>query len=103
MRAATRSSPTRAGPSGSPLEVSATLAGGRAVVCVRDHGPGLDDEALAHVFDRFWQADKARVGSGAGLGLSIGEGIAKEHAGTVTAVNAAGGGAAFTLTLPVSS
>ena len=38
--------------------------------------------ALAHVFDRFWQADRARVGRGAGLGLSIVAGIAHEHGGT---------------------
>ena len=68
---------------------------------VRDHGAGLDDEALAHVFDRFWQADKARSGTGAGLGLAIVASIAGEHAGTVTAANAPDGGAVFTLRLPL--
>ena len=48
-------------------------------------GPGLDDDGLAHVFDRFWQADRARTGTGAGLGLSIVAAIAAEHGGTVTA------------------
>ena len=51
-------------PDGSPIEVGAHLDDGVAVVSVRDHGPGLDDDALAHVFDRFWQADSARVGRG---------------------------------------
>ena len=78
-------------PAGSPIEVSARLADGAATVAVRDHGPGLDDEALAHVFDRFWQADRARVGKGAGLGLAIVAGIAAEHGGEATAANAAGG------------
>jgi signal transduction histidine kinase len=70
-------------------------------VAVRDHGAGLDDDALAHVFDRFWQADRARVGKGAGLGLAIVAGIAAEHGGEATAANAPGGGALFTLRLPI--
>jgi two-component system sensor histidine kinase MtrB len=71
-------------------------------VDVRDHGPGLDDEAMQHVFDRFWQADRARVGAGSGLGLSIVEGVASEHGGHVTAANADDGGAVFTIALPLS-
>ena len=60
-----------------------------------------DEVALAHVFDRFWQADQARVGTGAGLGLAIVAGIAAEHGGTATAANTPGGGALFTLRLPL--
>ena len=88
-------------PAGTPIEVSARIAGGAATVAVGDHGGGLDDEALAHVFDRFWQADQARVGTGAGLGLAIVAGIAAEHGGTATAANTPGGGALFTLRLPL--
>ncbi len=99
-------------PAGSPLEVGAHLEGGVAVVRVRDHGPGLADDALAHVFDRFWQADTARAGAGVGLGLSIVAGIAAEHGGTARVVNHhAGGnavdgpidGAVFTLELPLNA
>ena len=53
-------------------------------------GPGLDDEALEHVFDRFWQKDPARSGAGAGLGLAIVAAVAAEHDGSVTAANAPG-------------
>ena len=91
-------------PSGSPVEVAARRTDGHADVSVRDHGPGLDDDAIAHVFDRFWQADRARTGVGAGLGLAIVAAIAAEHDGTATASNAATGngtGAQFTLTLPL--
>ena len=56
-----------------------------------------------HVFDRFWQADRARAGAGTGLGLSIVAGIAHEHGGTATAANAEGGGARFTLRLPLDT
>ncbi|HVW33801.1 MAG TPA: HAMP domain-containing sensor histidine kinase, partial [Acidimicrobiia bacterium] len=88
-------------PTGTPVEVGARIAGNRAVITVRDHGSGLDDEALAHVFDRFWQADSARVGAGAGLGLAIVAGIAAEHGGRAGAANATGGGALFSLELPL--
>jgi two-component system OmpR family sensor kinase len=84
------------------IDVSARLVDGWAVVSVRDHGAGLDDDGLAHVFDRFWQADQARVGTGAGLGLAIVASIAGEHGGSATAANAAGGGAVFTLRLPLT-
>jgi two-component system OmpR family sensor kinase len=91
-------------PNGSPVEVAARLMNGTANVSVRDHGPGLDDDAVAHAFDRFWQADRARTGVGAGLGLAIVSAIAAEHGGTASADNANdnGTGARFTLTLPLS-
>lgn len=88
-------------PDGSPIEVTVASDGSNATVTVRDHGPGLDDEALAHAFDRFWRADSARVGSGTGLGLAIVAGIADEHGGSVAAANADGGGARFTIRIPV--
>ena len=90
-------------PHGTAIDVSAHLEEGGAVVSVRDHGAGLDPEALVHVFDRFWQADAARAVTGAGLGLSIVAGIAAEHGGTVDAANADGGGALFTLRLPLAA
>jgi len=89
-------------PAGTRIEVSARLDRGCAVVAVRDHGAGLDPATLDHVFDRFWQADNARVGTGAGLGLAIVASIAGEHGGTATAANAPDGGALFTLRLPLS-
>ena len=88
---------------GTPIEVGAHLNKGSAVVVVRDHGNGLDEEAQAHIFDRFWRADKARVGLGVGLGLAIVAGIAAEHGGTASAANAEGGGAVFTLRLPLGA
>ncbi len=90
-------------PPATPIEVRARLEEGVAVISVRDHGPGLDDEAKERVFDRFWQADGARVGTGAGLGLSIVAGIAAEHGGTVEAANAEGGGACFTMRFPLNA
>lgn len=90
-------------PPGTPIEVSVHQEGETATVVVRDHGPGLDEEALKHAFDRFWRADTARAGDGAGLGLSIVTAIAAEHGGSLQAGNAAGGGAEFVLRLPITS
>jgi two-component system OmpR family sensor kinase len=89
-------------PAGAPIEVAARVEGDQASVSVRDHGAGLDDATLAHAFDRFWQADAARVGTGSGLGLAIVAGIAEEHGGSVQAANRPDGGAMFTVTVPVA-
>ena len=90
-------------PDGSPIDVAARLADGHARISVRDHGPGLDEDGLSHVFDRFWQADDARVGGGVGLGLAIVAAIAAEHGGTASAGNADGGGAVFTIEVPLNA
>ncbi|GAA0991264.1 ATP-binding protein [Acrocarpospora macrocephala] len=68
---------------------------------VRDHGPGLDEAVLPHVFDRFYKANAARARSeGSGLGLAIARENARLHRGDLTVANAADGGAMFTLRLP---
>ncbi|MBP2703853.1 HAMP domain-containing histidine kinase [Microbispora sp. RL4-1S] len=68
---------------------------------VRDHGPGLDEAVLPHVFDRFYKASAARARSeGSGLGLAIARENARLHRGDLTVANAPGGGAVFTLRLP---
>ncbi|MFF0773144.1 ATP-binding protein [Nonomuraea wenchangensis] len=68
---------------------------------VRDHGPGLDDAVLPHVFDRFYKAGAARTRSeGNGLGLAIARENARLHQGDITVTNAEDGGAVFILRLP---
>ena len=68
---------------------------------VRDHGPGLDEAVLPHVFDRFYKADAARARSeGSGLGLAIARENARLHRGDLTVTNAPDGGAMFMLRLP---
>ena len=64
---------------------------------VRDHGPGFDEADLPHVFDRFYRADNARGMPGSGLGLAIVRQAAEAHGGSVSAANAAGGGALVTV------
>ncbi|MEW9528218.1 ATP-binding protein [Microbispora sp. NPDC049125] len=68
---------------------------------VRDHGPGLDEAVLPHVFDRFYKASAARTRSeGSGLGLAIARENARLHRGDLTVANAPEGGAVFALRLP---
>jgi two-component system OmpR family sensor kinase len=68
---------------------------------VADDGPGLDDEQLEHVFERFYRADssRARASGGAGLGLSIVAAVAEAHGGRASAHSSAGGGATFVIDL----
>lgn len=79
-----------------PIEV--TVDGGR--VSVRDHGPGIDQADLAHVFERFHRSDRARAHPGSGLGLSIVEHVVTGHSGTVHAENHPEGGAIVGFELP---
>ncbi|MER5971823.1 HAMP domain-containing sensor histidine kinase [Streptomyces sp. NPDC002055] len=94
---------------GSPVRVSVrTVAAGtpeaELVVEVRDHGPGIPEDVLPHVFDRFYKASASRPRSeGSGLGLSIALENAHVHGGEIAAANSADGGAVFTLRLPMDT
>ncbi|MFF4853316.1 ATP-binding protein [Streptomyces rubiginosohelvolus] len=108
-----------------PVTVTLTPPGadGRVTLEVADHGPGLPPEARERVFDRFYKADEARTrntstagsggeadgeadgesgGQGSGLGMAIALENARLHGGTIEVGQEAGGGAVFTLILPVT-
>ena len=68
-------------------------------VTVRDHGPGIEEEDLPYVFDRFYRARSARGLPGSGLGLAIVRQVAHAHGGEVTAERAEGGGTRMLLSL----
>ena len=78
-------------------EVEVEVCDGRLVV--RDHGPGIPDEDLPYVFDRFYRARAARGMPGSGLGLAIVRQVAESHGGDVVAEHAEGGGTRMVLTL----
>ena len=80
-------------PPGGAVEVR--LVDGR--LTVRDHGPGIAEADLPHIFDRFYRAAAARALPGSGLGLAIVKQTVDDHAGSVTVANADGGGALLTL------
>lgn len=85
--------------------VGLTLAadGGKAVVQVMDSGSGIPPEALPHVFDRFYRADRARsrAEGGAGLGLAIAKWIVEGHQGSIRVDSHLGRGTTFTVELPI--
>jgi two-component system, OmpR family, sensor histidine kinase MprB len=82
-------------PAGAEVEVA--VRDGRLIV--RDHGPGIADEDLPYVFDRFYRARAARGLPGSGLGLAIVRQVAESHGGGVVAERAEGGGTRMVLTL----
>jgi PAS domain S-box-containing protein len=70
-------------------------------ITFQDDGPGISVENLEHIFDPFFTTK--RPGRGTGLGLSICKTVLREHHGNIEAANAPGGGAVFTITLPISA
>ncbi len=90
---------SRHSPPGGTIEVGVDGEGVR----VRDHGPGIDEEDLPHVFDRFYRGANVRGQLGSGLGLSIVRQVAEQHHGTVGVDNAPDGGAVFMIKLPVTA
>lgn len=86
-------------------QISVTLqAGGEsAALKVSDNGPGIPNDDLERIFERFYQSDASREGEGTGLGLAIARWIAQEHGGRISAANNPQGGASFTVTLPVGT
>jgi two-component system sensor histidine kinase MprB len=85
------------GPPEGPVQVR--LTGGEFTV--RDHGPGIAEEDLPFVFDRFYRASSSRSAPGSGLGLAVVREIALWHRGMVAAEPAPGGGTVMRLTFPV--
>ncbi len=92
-------------PAGTGIEVSLDQLEGRAILSVRDHGPGLTPEAAARAFEPFYRADPARSRDrgGAGLGLAIAAGVVNAHGGSLRYVPAEGGGATFEMELPLTA
>lgn len=83
------------------IEISATRSADEAIISVRDDGPGIAREDLPRIFERFYQADRARR-SGTGLGLAIVRHIVLAHGGRVWAESVEGEGATFFLTLALA-
>ncbi|MBV1851577.1 sensor histidine kinase [Catellatospora tritici] len=87
---------------GSTVTLSATRSGQSALLTVTDRGSGIAAADRAHVFDRFWRADRARSRSsgGSGLGLAITRQIVLDHQGEISLTSEVGQGTAFTIRLP---
>jgi len=90
-------------PSGSTIEISASVTDQELTVRVRDHGAGIAPADLPHLFERFYRGAAATTrASGTGMGLWIVRGLLAAGRGSVWAENSPGGGAQFTMAVPVS-
>jgi two-component system phosphate regulon sensor histidine kinase PhoR len=88
-------------PDDTQIALAARLGNDAIVITVSDTGPGIPDDDLTRVFERFYRVDKSRARpGGTGLGLAIVRHLVELHGGTVRAANRPGGGAEFTVTIP---
>jgi two-component system phosphate regulon sensor histidine kinase PhoR len=90
------------GPEGTTVRIEASRADGVITISVLDEGPGIPEEDLSRVFERFYRVDKSRARDpgGTGLGLAIVKHLVELHGGEDRAGNRPEGGARFTITLP---
>ncbi len=90
------------GPADGTVELAGALHGNEYVFTVRDHGTGISEKDLPHVFERMYRGDKARNNGrpGHGIGLSLAQQIATANGATLTAGNHPEGGAIFRVSLP---
>lgn len=92
----------RYGCAGGFVRMELTREGNEAIIRVTDDGEGLSEDALKHVFDRFWRGDSARATQGTGIGLAIVAAAARAHGGEAQAQSAPGKGSCFIIRLPAA-
>jgi two-component system phosphate regulon sensor histidine kinase PhoR len=92
-------------PEHSTIRIDAVREGSRVAISVADEGPGIPEDDLSRVFERFYRVDKSRARDpgGTGLGLAIVKHLVELHGGTVRAENGPAGGARFTITIASAS
>jgi len=91
----------RYSPSDKPIEIKARIINHTLEISVADRGVGIPIEDLERIFDKFYRVQRPDNVSGTGLGLSISKGIVEAHGGKIRAENRRGGGAVFTVSLPL--
>ena len=87
-------------PPGGRITITTASAAASAMLKIADTGPGLDDDELPHLFERFWRGQAGTKAPGSGIGLAVVAELVAAHHGTLEAANRAAGGAEFTITLP---
>jgi signal transduction histidine kinase len=92
-------------PEGARVRLGASRVGDEIEFAVADNGPGMDEEELDHVFDRFWRAQSGETQAvgGTGLGLAIAKSLVELHGGAISANSAPDKGATFRFVLPVAN
>ena len=89
-------------PGGEKIIVSLTRSREGVKIVIRDHGTGISEKDLPYIFDRFYLPEKTGT-LHVGIGLNLARLVVEQHFGSVTARNAEGGGAEFTVILPAYS
>jgi two-component system sensor histidine kinase KdpD len=84
-----------------PIEIKARVSDQTLEISVADRGEGIPSEDLERIFDKFYRVQRPDNVSGTGLGLSICKGIVEAHGGSIRAEDRRGGGAIFTVRLPL--
>jgi signal transduction histidine kinase len=89
-------------PAGGQITVRVNQVDGQVQMSVEDEGPGIPEEQIPYVFERFWRGDRSRSrdSGGSGLGLSIARQLVELHGGTISATSAPGKGSTFWIALP---
>ena len=91
---------TKWSPAGGAITVRTDTEGPLVAISVQDQGPGIAEQDIPRVFERFYKGDLSRADSGVGLGLAIVKHLARAHGGTATVESSPGAGARFTVRLP---
>jgi signal transduction histidine kinase len=94
----------RFSPAGQVVHIETSISDDKLLIRIRDHGPGIPEEYVDKVFDRFIQVpDTSHHFSGAGIGLAIAKSVAISHDASIWARNCSGGGCEFTVAFPLAS
>jgi len=88
-------------PAASPIDISASVTPDALQLSIADHGPGVPPEAADQVFEKFFRLHPESTPGGVGLGLAISRAIIEAHGGLIGVQNRLGGGAIFSLTIPL--
>ncbi len=86
-------------PQGAAVEIELEAQAQLVRIAVRDYGPGIPEEALPHIFERYWQA-RGTAHHGTGLGLFISKSIVEAHGGRIEVATGPGAGSVFSVFLP---
>jgi len=90
-------------PAGGRISIHLESSGSEALFTVQDTGPGITEEDLPRIFERFYKADRARTSGGTGLGLAIARHLVEAHGGRIWAESQVGRGSTFRFSIPLAS